>query len=74
SFEVAILDQSVVEDQAEKSVMEKVEAVCDVVASNPTLDGLVEEAWISGIESETGVRGSYAVVGALITIITRKTV
>ena len=42
SFEIGISDRSVNEDDAEKSVYDKIGYVEDVLNSNPTLGGLVE--------------------------------
>ncbi|WP_309492313.1 hypothetical protein [Candidatus Hecatella orcuttiae] len=72
-FEIRVVDQSYREDTAEKSVMDLVEDIDRVLDANPTLDGLVDDCRIVNIASETMASGSYALVGALITLTARKT-
>ncbi len=42
-FEIGIIDQAAVEDDAEKSIYDKVESVENVLLGNKTLDGLVDD-------------------------------
>ena len=74
SFEITVVDSSQKEDVAEKSVMDLVEKIDDVLDNNPTLDGLVDDSHISEIVSESGLgeRGEV-LVGAMVMLTTFKT-
>jgi hypothetical protein len=73
-FEIAIVDASAREDEAEKSVMSLVEKVDDVLDGNPTLDGLVDNSRVTEIASETGLaRRGGVIVGALVRLTCSKT-
>lgn len=73
-FEIAVVDASVKEDEAEKSVMDMVEKVDNVLDGNPTLDGLVDDSRIAEIASETGLaRRGGVIVGALVRLTCFKT-
>ena len=66
-FEILVVDTSMKEDDAEKSVMSLVETVDNVLDGNPTLDGLVDDSHISEVASETALTEKGGVmVGALI--------
>jgi len=68
NLEIFVADQSTVEDLAEKSVMNLTEKIDEVLSQNPTLDGLVDESYLTNIESESTVKGSYTIVGVRITL------
>ena len=66
NLEIFVADQSTVEDLAEKSVMGLTEKIDEVLSQNPTLDGLVDESYLLGVESESMVMGTYTVAGVRI--------
>ncbi len=73
NIEILVVNQSAVEDLAEKSVMDFAEKIDEVLSKNPTLDGLVDDSRLVNIETECKISGSYAISGVALTLTAFKT-
>ncbi|NWG09035.1 MAG: hypothetical protein HXX80_01765 [Nitrososphaerales archaeon] len=72
-FEIGVADRSVKEDDAEKSVYDKAEAIDSVLRDNPTLDGLVSDMRLArDIEVVHATESDYAVAIARVIHVARK--
>ena len=72
-FEIGVADRSVKEDEAEKSVYDKVEAIDNSLNNNPSLDGLVSDIKLSrDIEIVHASESDYAVALARVIHVARK--
>lgn len=72
-FEIGVMDRVVREDDAEKSVYDKIELIDTVLDANPTLDGLaVDQSLPRDYTVVHATEGNYALAFARITDVKRK--
>jgi hypothetical protein len=72
-IEIGIADKAIKEDEAEKSVYDKIETIDDALNSNPSLDGLVSDMKMPrDFEIVHALEGDYSIALAKIIHVARK--
>jgi hypothetical protein len=72
-IEIGIADKAIKEDEAEKSIYDKIEAIDDALNNNPSLDGLVSDMMMPrDIEIIHAFEGDYSIALAKIIHVARK--
>jgi len=70
-LDVCVVDRHVEPEKADIKVFRLAERVCRTIASNPRLDGLVEDTVIEKVLPGYGVLGDHAISQARITLLCR---